>query len=761
MPPGGSSDWQRQTISDETPLELILLCDTSGSMDSSMRKTQLEFVTTMLTSLGDQDRVAVATTDVSTDWILDKFTKSTEKEVETVRSGLEERVSLGWTDLDQAFDAVMEKATAKTQVIYIGDGIVTTSESDPAAFVNRLKRRFEQARTLSGNAPGFHSVSVGSTYESVVLKGIASLGKGSMRQISGEVTPQLTALNLLKEITSPGLKDVQIEFQGIQVAAVYPEELPNIPVGTQQILVGRYLPTGANQSGKIVVTGTLDGKPVKYVANLNLHEAEKGNSFIPRLWARGHLDQLLQQGSNQKIQNEIIALSEEFHIITPYTSLLVLESDADRERFGVKRRYGMRDGEQFFADARSAANYELKQQQMQNAGNWRIGLRRQILGEIAGMGRDATALQSTGEIAARGLRVVKDQLQLGVTPRIILGEEEEAFGTRVYPVGDLVLDVSGRVSSTTTNGTVSNFSVQPDGYYLGDDVQFFPSPGPQDEAFSFYVGMERESRKRKSLENHPFSGSSNGTLDFDRRFQAGKEMDRWGLSSFDSQMSGNTLSYDFHEGKHFAGSALSKRIWDSDEALGQVAAPIRLELESLTALQDSGFLYDLDGRAGLGAGGFSGGANVDFAFEPPGLRQVNRPREIRPNLFESQLYFNDSTSYLGRSSSGRYRTSSRRAQTLNWVNQLFPSLAMPVVQKGDSEEKESEWPKEAVELSKSLLITPDLQALESGGIVIERVMTTWSDDFDRLVPSHRRTELWSSPKWVTVDHAQGQNSIVN
>ena len=89
-----------------------------------------------------------------------------------------------------------------------------------------------------------------------------------------------------------------------------------------------------------------------------------------------HLDKLLAQGTSQAIQDEIIALSEEFHIITPYTSLLVLESDADRERFKVKRRFQMRDGEQFFAEGRDKAQYELVQQQMQRAGLWRLGLRR-------------------------------------------------------------------------------------------------------------------------------------------------------------------------------------------------------------------------------------------------------------------------------------------------------------------------------------------------------------------------------------------------
>ena len=74
--------------------------------------------------------------------------------------------------------------------------------------------------------------------------------------------------------------------------------------------------------------------------------------------------------------------------MTPYTSLLVLETDADRERFEVKRRFQMRDGEQFFAEGRDNANFELAQQQMKRAGDWRLGLRRNVLNQFARLGRD-------------------------------------------------------------------------------------------------------------------------------------------------------------------------------------------------------------------------------------------------------------------------------------------------------------------------------------------------------------------------------------
>ncbi len=149
----------------------------------------------------------------------------------------------------------------------------------------------------------------------------------------------------------------------------------------------------SSQSGEVIVTGTLAGKPVRYSRTVSLADAEQGNSFIPRLWARMYLDELLQQGTSQAVIDDVIALSEEYNIITPYTSMLVLESDADRERFAVKSRFRMRDGEKFFAEGRSNANFDLVQQQMRRAGSWRIGMRNSVLQQLVNLGRDAGIFQ--------------------------------------------------------------------------------------------------------------------------------------------------------------------------------------------------------------------------------------------------------------------------------------------------------------------------------------------------------------------------------
>jgi len=58
---------------------------------------------------------------------------------------------------------------------------------------------------------------------------------------------------------------------------------------------------------------------------------------ITGLWARMHLDTLLEQVRPETIKDEIIALSKSTKIITPYTSFLVLETDADRSGQGKRR----------------------------------------------------------------------------------------------------------------------------------------------------------------------------------------------------------------------------------------------------------------------------------------------------------------------------------------------------------------------------------------------------------------------------------------
>ncbi|MGH7151108.1 MAG: vWA domain-containing protein, partial [Planctomycetota bacterium] len=351
----------------------------SGSMDEAARKAQAEFVSSLLSLLGEKDRFTLMTCDVETRAFRDEPSPCTEEDVRAGLEFLDGRASLGWTDLDRAFDRALGRAGPGTLLVYVGDGIGTTGDADPVALAGRLKRRGEGSKAV------VHAVSTSSTYEKGVLEAMASVGGGSVRPAGDD--PAQSAYRLLAEAAQPSVKDLRVGFEGLRTARVYPGRLPNLAAGTEQVVLGRFLPTGGLQKGRIVVTGTLAGKPVRYAADLELAEGEEGNSFVPRLWARRHIDALLEEGRSKAIEEEIAAFSEEFGIMTPYTSFLVLENDEDRERYGVRRRVKMRDGERFFAEGRDTASLDLLREQMKVARTWRLQLRDRMLREIATLGR--------------------------------------------------------------------------------------------------------------------------------------------------------------------------------------------------------------------------------------------------------------------------------------------------------------------------------------------------------------------------------------
>lgn len=697
MPPSPEGNWQREVLPDGDPLDVLLVCDTSGSMDSANRETQASFVGAMLTCLGKDDRFNIAVCDAETKFLFKEPVSPDEENVDQARTWLEDRISLGWTDLDAAFDGIQKRIGKKTHVIYIGDGVVTARDVNPQAFAARVRSLY--GKKSKGT---FHAVSTGSSFESVVLKAIASLGRGSVRSIGSGQTTLAVAMELLNEIAQPGVRDLKVEFKGLQVAAVYPEELPNLAAGTQQILIGRYLPTGEDQSGEIIITGTRGGETVRYSAKIPLKDAEKGNSFIPRLWARAHMDQLLQQGSNQFIRDEIISLSEEFHIITPYTSLLVLESDADRERFGVTRRFEMRDGERFFAHGRDSANYELLQKVIREAGNWRLGLRLQILKQLGRLGRDGQIgqqirqLTQQAEHAAREVAATSMPSQynwISATGALAFGESD---GDMPGVAGMGGGSIGGTGGFGFGGGSGGGFGGRIDGEAFGDEDLNGRLGGIEQglESASESLAEELEA----DAAPHPGAPMPD---------EAGEAMDGQDALDFEGDDRG---------------------LFDESEKLVQYNQPM---FGGGRGWNEKGKSFASKGNralSGLGAFGFVGNKKKSLS--------------LMKNL-----------------SFGRYDYGHYRPNYVAWLNTLFPNL--PVPRKAPlTVEPKSDWPDEALALSRGLLRNDWLKGLK-GGLEIRQTSDYFNPDWNRNTSHSDSLELYSKDAWLSWSVSGGNGKSVD
>ncbi len=359
------------------PSDWLLLCDTSGSLRGPARATQLQFLEALLASLGPHDTIQVATCDVETRFAFPAPVANDEANRAAALQFVEKREALGWSDLAGAFSECFKALRPETQLVYVGDGVPTLGDADPAKCADSITKAFQGRGTV-------HAVVPGSAQEPIVLRAMTKLGDGSLREIGGGSDATQVAQQLISDATDWRATDLKIEFDGIPVAAVYPQTLPSLARGEQQIVVGRY-DARTGHRGSVRVTGR---GLAPLALPVVLDDLGDKSSFIPRLWARHHMDHLLAQPASKATKEQVIALSEEFQLVSPYASFLVLESEADRERFRVQKQTRMRDGEEFFAKGRADGDFELAQAQMQKAQQWRVGVRNDVLAMLAGLDRD-------------------------------------------------------------------------------------------------------------------------------------------------------------------------------------------------------------------------------------------------------------------------------------------------------------------------------------------------------------------------------------
>ena len=331
-PPGGGA-WERAVSPTASRWTVIMLADTSGVDGSPLREAQDQFVAALLGLAGAEGHVPPGGLRRRMRLGDPRSRKrQTQKNIAAAREFLGRRRSLGWTDLDAAFEAVIEKAGPNTQVDLHRRRHRDDRRRRPGRFANRLKQMYTAQGDASTRSHRAAPTSRLSSDDRIARRRLGARIAAGAGQAHGQ--PGGGCTRTAQRDRTAGDPRPEDRVPGPARGARVSRALPNLPAGTQQIVLGRYLPDAASTEGEIVVTGTQDGKAVRFRTAVSLEEAAAQarcaseqsqadeHSFIPRLWARMHLDTLLEQGQTQVIQDEIIALSEEYQIMTPYTSLL-------------------------------------------------------------------------------------------------------------------------------------------------------------------------------------------------------------------------------------------------------------------------------------------------------------------------------------------------------------------------------------------------------------------------------------------------------
>jgi Ca-activated chloride channel family protein len=164
-----------------------------------------------------------------------------------------------------------------------------------------------------------------------LLDDMANQGGGVSEYVRPEEDIAAKVAAFANKASQPVLVGLDLKVLGekVQLANLLPRMLPDLYAGGQLVLLGRY--TGEGDVA-FELSGRVNGKVEKFVYESKFAAAEAKGGFIELLWAQRRigflLDQIRLHGETKELVDDVVRLSKEYGIQTPYTSQLILEDGA-------------------------------------------------------------------------------------------------------------------------------------------------------------------------------------------------------------------------------------------------------------------------------------------------------------------------------------------------------------------------------------------------------------------------------------------------
>ena len=322
--PHGNTPSAGGAASAAAPRTILVLFDTSLSMQWEKLEHSYRAMETLLRSLRPADRFNLLLFNTELNWfekqpvIADN--PAVERTLEFVRaSGLR-----GGTNLQQALDAALTQAGSATGEIYIvllSDGDATRGPISTSRLATWYSRKWKSLPEAS--RPRTYVFGVGDDANQVLLRLFAQ-NRGLMEWVRSTEPIDFKLNVFLSKIGRNPLSQLTLTTTpAANFDLVYPLDDTVFP-GSVTAWVGQYkkpLP-----SAQFDVRATRAGAAVKMHSSVPLPEENLEHPDLPRTWAKARIDALLakieREGEDRASVDEIIRLARKYKFVTPYTSFL-------------------------------------------------------------------------------------------------------------------------------------------------------------------------------------------------------------------------------------------------------------------------------------------------------------------------------------------------------------------------------------------------------------------------------------------------------
>jgi Ca-activated chloride channel family protein len=235
----------------------------------------------------------------------------------------------GGTNINSAMLTALKQFDVSARpkmIVFLTDGLPTVGETSP-------QRIIENVRVARPQGIRLFTFGVGYDVNTALLDKLASDNGGAPDYVEPKEDLEVKVSNFFAKVNYPVLTDLALDFGGVKTDLTYPRNLPDIFRGSQLTLIGRYRNEQDLRNTVLRLKGRTGGETREFVyENISFPSKNTENDFLPRLWATRRVGWLLEQirtnGEQKELRDEIVDLGTRYGIVTPYTSYLAVENEA-------------------------------------------------------------------------------------------------------------------------------------------------------------------------------------------------------------------------------------------------------------------------------------------------------------------------------------------------------------------------------------------------------------------------------------------------
>jgi Ca-activated chloride channel family protein len=328
---------RREQRADSSPVDVVILADTSGGMGHRARQRQA--VRTIAGALRPEDRFRLGCVDVDYRGLTNGWVAPGTAGAEEELALLDREFFLGGTEFLTSFaNAAKSLPPAENgrrrMLVYVGDGALPDVQAAAATAFRELvdKEIAGVGETMARSGLRFSAVLVENEPSGrFLMERLAGATGGRVFRL-GSGTASSDLFDWALAGCPNAARIVSIKAEGADGDDVF-ASTAWIP-GRALHIFGRRKEAGPM---KLALAFERDGKVESREWNLTLKN-DLDDLFVGRLWAQRKLDQLRAVQSQPAIDRQIVSLSQEWTLLSRLTAFLVLESEEEYPRYGITRQ---------------------------------------------------------------------------------------------------------------------------------------------------------------------------------------------------------------------------------------------------------------------------------------------------------------------------------------------------------------------------------------------------------------------------------------